>query len=95
MKKILSFVILSLSLVSSLFCSTALFEVVSNQPLTPFHLLKFHLEDVPDDVHFIKVFITISDDTEEMTHTSHYPILNTITGESYSLVHFRLNETVI
>jgi hypothetical protein len=62
--------------------------MVTDQPLTPFYLLKISLGGVPKDVHFIKVFITISNDTEEIVYSSHYPILKTITGESYSLVHF-------
>ena len=88
MKRLLLFVILTFSLISSIFCLSPFFEVVTHQPLTPFYFLKISLENVPEDVHFIKVFITISNDTGEIEHSSHYPILKTITGESYSLVHF-------
>src|SRR6056297_2850073 len=88
MKRLLLFVIFTTSFISSIFCLPALFEVVTQQTLTPFYLLKISIKAVPEDVHFIKASITISDDTEEIEHISHYPILKTVTGNAYSLVHF-------
>ncbi|MFP4460747.1 MAG: hypothetical protein ACLFQE_00955 [Thermotogota bacterium] len=88
MKKKLQLLFLSISCISTVFCTSSFLELIINQPLTPFHLLKIPLIGVPEDVHFIKATTTITDNTQKLVHTSHYPILKTTTGETFVLVHF-------
>jgi len=94
MKRLLLFVIFTTSFISSIFCLPALFEVVTQQTLTPFYLLKISIKAVPEDVHFIKASITISDDTEEIEHISHYPILKTVTGDAYFLMKMNQSRSI-
>jgi len=78
MKRLLLFVILTFSFISSIFCLSPFFEVVTHQPLTPFYFLKISLENVPEDVYFIKASITISDDMEkkELAKSDIRPLTN-------------------
>ena len=88
MRKVLQILIFSFSCILWVFGSPFFFEVEMDDQLTPFHLLKIPLEDVPVDVHFIEATIKISDDTNTFEHISHYPILKNSFGKSFSLVHF-------
>ena len=88
MKRIFYLLIFLLGFTVTSIGATYCFEITLFEPLTPFHILKIPLQEIPEDVHFLKATIKIIVQDQEQEHTSHYPILKNIHGETFSLVHF-------
>ena len=84
-----------------LFCflglaSNNVFELNSDEPVTPFSLLVIPLFDIPEDVHAIFAEIHLSNTSANETlpeqikneHSAYYPILVNSNGQAFSVIHF-------
>lgn len=63
-------------------------EFTLDEPLTPFYVMKIPFENLPENVHFIEANIMVTNGSSRLTHQSHYPILSSLKGIPFSLIHF-------